>query len=352
MFKRRFLFQAGLLALAAPSMLHAQAVSGSITVLAYAGIFQDNYVKTVVEPFQRAHPGVKVNYITGSTSAQMLGMVRAQKSDSQIDVAIFDSTLSTIGNAEGLFAKMTPAEVPALNELYPEARIAGDLGPALTYDHMVLVYDTQSVKPAATKLADLWRPDLKGQIAIAAPPSVQGYALTVIAARMLGGDYKQSIDPAIAKFRELAPSVQTFEPNPDTYSLVLNGVVKVGTGWNARAQLFADETKGKLGVATPAEGTVAVMNTINLVQGSKNRAAALAFVNYALSQPAQKAFTERMFYGPTNAKAQIAPAALARTTSSPQVRSRLIPLDWNDIAKVREQWNNRWRREVISAGSR
>ena len=26
----------------------------------------------------------------------------------------------------------------------------------------------------------------------------------------------------------------------------------------------------------------------------------------------------------------------------------MIPVDWNDILKVRDQWNNRWRREVIS----
>ncbi len=46
----------------------------------------------------------------------------------------------------------------------------------------------------------------------------------------------------------------------------------------------------------------------------------MAFANYALSREAQKAFTERMFYAPTNIKAEIAPAALARTASSPENR--------------------------------
>ncbi len=39
------------------------------------------------KPFQQAFPGVKVNYVPGGTSAQMVGSVRAQKADPQVDVA-------------------------------------------------------------------------------------------------------------------------------------------------------------------------------------------------------------------------------------------------------------------------
>ena len=41
-----------------PAVLRAQSLSGQITLMSYAGIFQDNYTKTVIEPFQQAHPGV------------------------------------------------------------------------------------------------------------------------------------------------------------------------------------------------------------------------------------------------------------------------------------------------------
>ena len=167
MIKRRPLLQIGAAALAAPSIARAQAPRGSITLMGYSGIFQDNYTRAVVEPFQRAFPDVKVNYAPGGTSAQMLGKLRAQKADPQVDVAIMDVTTSTIGNAEGLFAKFTPGEAPSLNELYPEARaVGGEFGPAVTYDHLVIVYDTQNVKPPPAKLADLWRADLKGQLPI------------------------------------------------------------------------------------------------------------------------------------------------------------------------------------------
>jgi putative spermidine/putrescine transport system substrate-binding protein len=337
-------------ALAGAARAQNTALSGEITLMAYAGIFQDNYIRTVVEPFQRAFPNVKVKYAAGGTSAQMLGTVRAQKADPQVDVVIFDVSTSGIGNTEGLFSRITPEEAPSLNDLYPEARtVGGAFGPAVTFDHLVLVFDRQNLNPPLTRLADLWRPDLKGLVALAAPPNIQGLALTAMTTKMEGGNHAQSIDAGIRKLRELAPSVQTYEPNPDGYTLILNGVVRVATGWNARAQLYSDETNGRLGVVLPPEGSVFQINTINVVEGSRNRAAAIAFVNYALSREAQKAFTERMFYAPTNGKADVAASALARTAASPENRSRMIPVDWAEIAKVRDQWNNRWRREIISA---
>lgn len=349
---RRLILKTGLATIAMPAVLRAQTLSGQITLMSYAGIFQDNYMKTVVEPFMAANPGVKVNFAPGGTSAQMVGTVRAQKADPQVDVAIMDVTTSSIGNLEGLFEKLNPAEFPVLEELLPEARKAGgEFGPAVTFDHLVLVYDTQ-LKPPLAKLADLWRPDLKGALAISAPPNIQGLALTAMVEKMEGGDYKKSIDAAMKKLRELAPSVNTFDPNPDGYSLILNGVVKVATGWNARSQLYADQSGGKLAALLPPEGSVYQINTINLVAGSKNRAAAVAFVKHALSQQAQKAFTERMFYAPANGKAQIDAKALARTAASPDSRAGMIDLDWNDVLKVRDQWNNRWRREVIAQAGR
>lgn len=327
----------------------APAPSGTLTLIGFGGIFQDNYVKAVVEPFQAAFPNVKVNYTSVGNSAQILGAVRSQKADPQADVVIFDVSTSTIGNAEGLFSRMTPAEVPALNELHPEARaVGGEFGPAVTFDHLVFIYDKLNLTPPLLKMADLWRPDLKGLIALAAPPNILGLALIAMTTKMEGGDHTKSIDPGMKKLRELAPSVQTFEPNPDGYTLILNGVVRVAVGWNARAQLYSDETKGRLGVLLPPEGSVFQINTINIPEGAKNRAAALAFVNFALSQKAQKDFTERMFYAPTNARAKVVPEALARTAAAPENRARMIPVDWAEVAKVRDQWNNRWRREVAT----
>jgi putative spermidine/putrescine transport system substrate-binding protein len=339
---RRIAAMIAALVAAAPAAGQAQ----PMTLLAYAGIFKDNYTQTVVAPFG------PVQYVEGGTSAQMLGTLRAQRADPQIDVVIMDVTTAAIACAEGLVERLDPAAFPVFAELDGQARSSGGAcGPAVTYDHLVMVYDTQNVRPAPTGFAAMWDPAWRGRLAVSSPPNIQGLALTAILAHSTSGNWREA-NQAFQRLRQLAPSVQTFDPNPDGYTLILNDQVRLATGWNARAQLYHDQSNGRIGVVLPQEGTVFQINTINIVANAKNRARAAAFVTHALSAGPQAAFTERMFYGPTNARATVSPAAMARTALAPEYRSRVIPLDWNEMIPIRDSWNQRWRREVIAASGR
>jgi len=332
--------------LAAPAI--AQAPSGEITLVAYSGIFQDNYVAAVVNPFMQRFPAIKVNYFPAANSAAMLGTLRAQRAAPQTDVTILDVSVQKAANDEGLFARLDPALVPNIAQLNPLGRPTHEgMGPAVTFDHLVMLYNRELVSPAPRTWTDLWDARFKGQIAITAAPDIQGLALTILLTKIAGGDYRQSIDGAIRRLRELAPGVQTWNPNPDQYTLVINGTVRAGIGWNARSQIYSDQSQGKLGVLLPEDGTVFQINTINVTTGSRNMAAAQAFLNYAIGAEAQKAFTERMFYAPVNSTAQVSAAALARTATAPENMARVVPVDWSFVAANRDRWNERWRREVI-----
>lgn len=71
-------------------------------------------------------------------------------------------------------------------------------------------------------------------------------------------------------------------------------------------------------------------------------------MNYALGQEAQKAFTEAMFYAPTNAKAQIKPEVLARTVAAPEKMARVVSVDWIKIAEIRDAITQQWRRRIAA----
>ncbi len=320
-------------------------------LMTYSGIFQDNYTDVVIKPFN-ARGTERLDYVPGDSSAAMLGQLRTQKNDPQLDVIIMDVTTAALACAEGLVEPLDAKLLPVIGELDDQARSSGGAcGPAVTYDHLVTVYDSKAVVPAPTSLKVMWDLKWKGRVGLSAPPNIQGLALTAIMAHADSGNWK-SADGAFKALRELAPAVQTFDPQPDGYTLVLNNTLSFASGWNARAQLNRDRSGGRLGIMLPTEGTVFQINTINLVKGAPHRDAGLAFIAYALSAPAQKAFTERMFYGPTNATAVIAPEAAQRTAAAPENKARVIPMDWNEMIKLRESWNQRWRREVISAGGR
>lgn len=336
---------AGLTATAWP----VAAQSGSqVTLMTYSGIFQEQYTAGVIAPFQAAS-GNRVQYFAPGTSAQMLGTLRAQKADPQVDVVIMDTTTAALACAEGLVEKITPAEMPVLNQIDAQARTAGgECGPGVTFDHLVMIYDTKAINPAPTRFMDMANPALRGRVSVSAPPNIQGLVLTAILAHANGGDWR-NLRNAIPGLKEIAANAQTFDPKPDGATMILNDQIAFATGWNARSQLYSLQSQGRIGVVLPQEGTAFQINTINVVAGSRNAAAARAFMAHALSAEAQKAFTERLFYGPTNTTAQISPEARARTAQSGEFTGRVIPLDWVEMQRVRETWNQRWRREVITA---
>ncbi|MBE9605267.1 ABC transporter substrate-binding protein [Acetobacteraceae bacterium H6797] len=326
---------------------HSFAQEKSITFAGYSGIFQENYVAAVVEPFTKA-TGIKVNYYATPNSAQTLGLIRAQKAAPQIDVAIFDITIGKAGTDEGLFAPITKDEFPVLDELSPQAFAPGVNPVGVTFDSLSLLYSPQAVKPAPTSWKTLWDPAYKGKIAMGGAPDIVGIGMTLIANRLFGGtDYRQ-FEKGVQAMSDLAPGVLSWEPKPDAFTFIINGQAQLGVGWNARGQLYSRQSEGKLGAALPDEGSLFQINTLGLVKGAPQTDAAKAFIKYALSAEAQAAFTERMFYAPVNTKAKVSDAALSATAASPARMEKMLAVDWLEVAKFRDRLNDQWRRRILT----
>lgn len=338
------LFLAG----AAPAVLAQDAaLAGTITVMGYPGDFRQKFTRHIIGPFESKFPRLKISYFEGGNSAQMVGLLRSQRNDPQIDVAIIDASVTASVNQEGLFHPLTDAELPNLRDLLPEAtRFTKGFGPACTFDSYCLLFNTTRV--SLHSLAQWWEPAHKGKIGFAAPPNIQGIALTLLVNKMMGGDYTRSVDPAFTKLSALAPSVRTFHPNPNGLTLVLNGAVSLSTSWNAGSQQRRDEVGGKLGILIPPEGAIVIMDTVNVIQGTKQLDAALAFANYVISAEAQQAFAEATYYGATNARSRVREDILKRSVGNPILRSRIVPVDWAFVSPLRDQWTERWRRQVIA----
>lgn len=317
-------------------------------VMAYSdAAFQDNYTATVLTPFNKQGGANQVAFSPSYSSATMLGQLRTQKTDPQNDVVIMDTTTAALACREGLIEPLTPALVPEMADLDALAQDKNGCSPGVTFDKFVIVYDTKAVSPAPTSMMDLADPKWKGRVGLGGPPNIQGLAMTAILAQFDGGDWTKP-DGAFKTLAKIAPNVQTYDPQPDPYTLILNDTLTFTTGWNARSELYSERSQGRIGVLFPKEGTALQINTISLVKGAKHRDAALAFIRYALSPAAQKAFTEKMYYAPTNTKAQIDAAAQAKLG----LKVPVTPIDWNEMVKLRDNWGQRWRRDVIAAGGR
>jgi len=324
----------------------SSASAETVTLAAYSGIFQQHYTKAVIEPFMKKYPDITVQFYGMSNSAQILGTLRAQKSSPQIDVAILDVSVAKAGTDEGIFDKIDDSVSANVRDLYPNARVEGVAGVGVTFDNLVLIYNTDQVKQAPKSWNALWDKQYHGKLIIPSVPDIQGTTFTIISNKLAGGtDYKASLDAGIVKIGELAAGVQTWDPKPDVYAPIANGQAALGIGWNARAQIYAEKSGGKLGVALPEEGSGFQINTINLVKNAPAGDAARKFIDYTLSPEAQAAFTSEMFYAPTNSKTVVAKEALERTAAGDM--DKMIDIDWLAVAKVRDRITEQWRRRII-----
>ena len=336
-------------ALAAPWVRRAAAAERSIMFAGYSGIYQDNYQAAVIDPFMKKHPDIKVGYFGMSTSAAILGTLRAQKAAPQIDVAMMDVTIAKAGTDDGLFDALDPAAIPSINQLAKNALWPGVAGAALTFDNLVLLYAPETVKPAPTSWKVLWDKAYAGQIAIPGVPDIVGVGMVLMANKIYGGgDYRQSTEKGIVAVADMAPGVLSWDPRPDPYSFITNGQAALGVGWNARGQLYSQQSGGKLAAVLPDEGSLFQINMIEAVKGAKEPEASRLFIDYALGAEAQTAFTERMFYAPTNTHATPSANAVSHTAASPERMARMLDVDWLEVAKIRDGITEQWRRRVLT----
>lgn len=344
-------FAASALALSAcagtpePAGGDGEGLSGELNLISYASVWQEQYQKAVIDPFLDANPGVRVNYVAKRSSAEMLSALQAESQNPSTDVAIMDISVANSGNTQGLFQKLDEADIPNLSDVGEEFQNADGYGPVFQADSVALLYAPDEVDDADTWEA-LWNDDYAGRVAIMAPPSGIGINLTAITSDRLGEDFTESIDESVAELSDLAPNVQSWAPNPDEYQSVITGQTVIGVGQNARGQYYADQSGGALGVSIPDEGTVYQLNTINVREGAPNEELALAFVDYALSAEAQEAFAGALFYAPTVTDAELPPEVAERVVQT-DGSTNIIAIDQEWLSTVREEWTDRWKREII-----
>lgn len=321
--------------------------SGEVNLVAYSASFQESYMEAVVQPFQEKYPDITVNYTAKRGSAEMLSTVQTEKSNPLTDVVIMDTAVAETANEHGLFAKLSEEDIPNLAHVKEEFRNSEGFGPYLMLDAAALVYDTDVITEPPTSWEELWNDDYAGRVNIWAPPSLLGIYLTAISSTLEDEDYTESIEAGVAKLQELAPNVQTFEPNPDEFQHILTGQTVIGIGQNGRGQYYADQSDGRLGVVIPDEGTAYQINTINMVEGAPHSEAAQTFINYALSSEAQSAFAESLYYAPSVDNAEVDPEVQERLVAT-DGSLNILPMETDFLASVRDAWTERWKKDIIT----
>jgi putative spermidine/putrescine transport system substrate-binding protein len=97
----------------------------------------------------------------------------------------------------------------------------------------------------------------------------------------------------------------------------------------------------------PKEGVIGQDIRMHIVAGTKNKALAEKFINYAISKAVQEDLAKRLLTAPVNNKVQLPPEVDAKLPWGPHGSIKNLRLvDGNVILDNREAWIARWNKEV------
>lgn len=317
----------------------------TLTVGGYGGSFETLMKEHIIPPFEKAN-GVTVQFVPGN-STENLARLLAQKGNQEMDVVILDD--GPMYQAEALGFCDSLGELPSLPDIYDIARMGSDKAIGVGFVATGFAYSTDMFEQEGWEPPKSWMElaDPKYDQLLSIPPISNTYGLhTLVMMARLNGGSETDIDPGFETLvEEVAPKVLVFEPSSGKMSeLFQNGEIALSIWGSGRVKALAD-TGFPVEFAYPEEGAVALMVAACPVVESDVPEAARAFIDYLLQPDIQVRLAETNGFGPTNRKT-VLPEELQTLPYGPDKIENMVAVDWNVINPLREEWTQRWAREV------
>ncbi len=294
-------------------IMSAACVAGAAMLLA-SGLAQaaeklvisnwDGYMpKDLPEKF-KAETGIEVEVAVHATNEEIMGKVVASKGEGY-DVLFVSSPFAEALNKLGIAAKLDHAKIPNLANLYPEAgQLKHDPGNTFSIPYAWgttgLCYRSDVVKSAPTSWNDLLKPadDLKGKTTML---STDRWLMA--AGELALGMSVNEIDPAkLDQVKALLiETKKTLLAYDDTtfYSKLVSGEASLVQAWDGWCNYGIAE-KPEIKYVVPKEGSDLWVDTMVMVEGSKNKDAAYKFLDYILKADTGKWVVENIMYKTPN----------------------------------------------------
>ena len=324
----------------------AQAQTKTLTVGGYGGSFETLMKDLIIPEFEKTHD-VTIQFVAGN-STENLARLQAQKGNQELDVVILDDGPMYQADALEFCAPLdeatrTDADVYDLAQIGPNSIGIGFVATGFTYN--AEWFEEKGWEPPKS-WKDLTDPKFEQILSI--PPISNTYGLhTLVMMARLNGGGESDIDPGFtAMADEVSPNVLVFEPSSGKMSeLFQSKEIALSIWGSGRTKSLAD-TGFPANFAYPEEGAVALMLAACPVVDSDAPQAAQDFIKYLLDPEIQVKLGDAMGSGPVNKKTEL-PKELAETLPyGPEKIAQLVTVDWDTINPNRQEWTQRWAREV------
>jgi putative spermidine/putrescine transport system substrate-binding protein len=271
----------------------AAEAQNALVVSAWGGNWKDSLEKIVGKAFT-AKTGIPVEFEAGGT-IDRLAKARVAKGDPLVDVTFTTSHVGRLYISDGLVQPLDMSKLPNAKDLAKEAiRSEYHIG-VWAYVYTV-VYRPDLVKEEITKWSDLWKPSLKGKIAM---PDFDPSHIITIAALMEGGN-ETTWEKGQKKLMELKPQIAAFfATDAQSQDLMKTGQAPVQVMLSVNAYHLIDQGIAvKLVQPTDYPGVVGI-DTMTIMTGTKKADAAYQFLNMALAKDIQAELVKSLKASPT-----------------------------------------------------
>ena len=320
-----------------------------IQVTGYTGVWFEAQKTCIIEPFNKATKDV-VAIIEPALSSTTFVKLKQQKDRPEIDVAWIDGGTSEQAAAAGLVDTIDPAIVTNVAGMADQGVYKGSDGKIFSlstgfYAEGIL-YNSKETKQKPTSWWDLWEPAYAGRVIFPSPAQAPFVPTFMLLNKLLGGT-SSNYDPAIEKFRAL--KVSTFY---DTTGIVQTAVqagdVVIGA-YYVNVTWAITDLGLPIAAAVPKEGLPAGDIRVHLVKGTKHKAAAEKFINFAVSADALNCLSEKLYLGPPLKSPKVSDAVRQRLPWGAEGSiANLVMPDWNEVNAKKPQIIELWNRKVLN----
>lgn len=322
------------------------AAADRLTVTAMTGPWEVAQKSCVIEPFSKAE-NISIAVEAGVSSVTF-AKLRQQRGNPAIDVAWMNGGNSEQAWDEGLLDRIEPAAVPNLTNIADPAvyRMAnGDIYAVGTgYFSYALVYNPKLVAEAPKSWFDLWNPKYANRVYAPSPAQALHAPLLMHLNKHLGGS-GEDFDPILRKFKELNVS-SYYESTGVIQASIQSGEVVMGVYYpNSAWELFDQGLP--IAVAFPKEGVPAADGRLHIVKGTKNKAIAEKFIDFAMRAESLNCMAEKLFVGPPLKSPTLSQKATSRMPWGAGGIGDLVLPDWRSVNAKRQELTNLWNRRVL-----
>jgi putative spermidine/putrescine transport system substrate-binding protein len=285
--------------------------------------------------------GVRVPPDMKGSSATMAAL-EAEKANPQADCAYYSGGIGFQAASKGLHEPWKPA---GFDKIPASLKDPNGTWWTVHSAHIAILVNTAALKgkPVPRSFADLLKPDYRGLV-VYDDPTIFGTGFTFVYGinAVLGGgaDMKKGFDYLAA----LSPNLlQVAKEN--SYNDLLRGEIPIWINADGNGLKAKWVDKAPIEVVIPSEGTITMPLVMALVKGAPHRAEATKYLDWCLSDEAQRIMAESFFTPVMNVdlgadmKAKLLPAEAYR-------KSVVIPL--SEMAANADAVKQRWMKDVKS----